>query len=469
MATAAVALPGWRVGSGRRLAGLALARLINQSIGVAWFVVSARVLDDRQFGTIGAALAVVVVVGALSDLGATRTLVRHITRDQRALWPAYRRALEQRLVVGAALGALVLGLLAKVGVDISTGALAIAVAIALASGLTELAFAALRSVGLVRVEMALLVGERAAFAGIAGAIVIAGGGAISVLLAYLATNLLSAAIGFGALVRLRMASEAAAPSLLDREGRRTAIASTLVVLGPRVSTVVLIMVASPTAVGTLTIAQRAPEALGVFGAAVLAPVLAMIRPDVLAGDASRAVHRSLQVLTALLFALGPLLAWMVIRPEDLLGMVFAAATRDGASASMAAGALAAYLLVGRTVGEQLLLAAGRAGAYVIALVAGCLVALGVAVVLVPRHGPTGAALATLAGEAAAAACVVARLQGLRASGKRQRLRTPLVLTAAVATTLALLPADARVVATAIVAVSSVGGVLQARALLRMDL
>jgi O-antigen/teichoic acid export membrane protein len=467
MGAATVTLPGWRVGSGRRLAGLAVARLANQAIGVAWFVMSARILDESQFGTIGAALAIVVVVGALSDLGATRTLVRHITSDQRVLWPAYRRALAQRLVVGSLLGGLTVALLAVVGVDVSTTAVALAAAIALASGITELAFAALRAVGLVRVEMALLVGERAAFAVVAGAIVIAGGGAVPVLVAYLVTNALSAVVGFGSLVHLRAGSAATAPPLLDREGRRTAIASTLVTLGPRVSTLVLIVVASPAAVGTLTIAQKAPEAVGVFAAAVLAPVLAMVRPDVLAGDRSRAAQRSVQVLGALLFVLGPVLVWMALRPDDLLGLVFDAAGRDGATASMTACAVAAFLLLGRTVGEQLLLADDRAGAYVVALATGCLVALGTAIAFVPEHGPTGAAVAALAGEAAAAALVLARLDRFRASGARRSLLAPVALTVAVAGALVVLPSDARAIATVIVAIGSVAGVARAREMLHV--
>jgi O-antigen/teichoic acid export membrane protein len=438
-------------------------------MGVAWFVLSARVLDERQFGTIGAALAIVVVVGALSDLGATRTLVRHITLDHRVLWPAYRRAVVQRLAVGALLGALTVGLLSVSDVDVTTTAVALAAGIALASGVSELAFAALRAVGLVRTEMALLVGERAAFAVVAGAIVLAGGGAVPVLAVYLATNMLSASLGFARVVRLRAGSAVVAPPLLDREGRRTAAASTLVTLGPRISTLVLIVIASPAAVGTLTIAQKAPEAVAVFAAAVLAPVLAMVRPDVLVGDRARAARRSVEVLGALLFVLGPVLVWMTLRPDDVLGLVFDAASRDGASATAAACAITAFLLLGRTVGEQLLLADDRAGAYVVALAAGGLVTLAAAIALVPDHGATGAALAALAGEAVAVVLVIARLDRFRASGARRSLLSPVALTVAVAATLVLLPGEARVVAMAIVAVASIVGAVRARDVLHARL
>jgi O-antigen/teichoic acid export membrane protein len=426
-----VVVPGWRAGSARRLAGLAIARLANQAIGICWFVVAARVLDDRQFGILSAALAMVIVIGALSDLGVTRTVVRYATIDQRLLWPAYRRGVELRLVAGLGLGLLAIGAFALSGVDTPASAIALGAAIALASGITETAFASLRAVGLVRTEMALLVGERALFAVLALVALALGGGALAVLTVYLGTNALSAVIGLIRLARFRTgAHRPPPPAMLDAEGRRTALASTLVTVVPRLSALVLVLVAAPTAVGTLSIAQKAPEALAIFAVGVMAPLLPIVRPHVLAGDRALAAQRATIVTVAALYLLGPVIAWLIVRPEDALSLVFDASDRSGAATATVLLALAAFVVVLRTAGEQLLLADGRAGDYLAAMAAGAAVCVVLAVALVPDHGPVGAAVASLAAEGVTIAFVAGRLTSFRTRGLARTASGPVLLAGA---------------------------------------
>src|SRR3546814_12036247 len=87
-----------------------------------------------------------------------------------------------------------------------------------------------------------------------------GAGPIGVLILYGASNTLSAAVG-AVLARRRAAGADLAGRFFDLEGRRTAVASTLIILAPRVEIVVLLLIGSAEARGASAAAQNALGAI----------------------------------------------------------------------------------------------------------------------------------------------------------------------------------------------------------------
>jgi O-antigen/teichoic acid export membrane protein len=432
--------PGWEGGVAGRVANLAGARVVAQALGLGWFLFAARELGPREFGLVSTGLALVMIIGGLSDLGTTRTVVRHVAADPTALRSNFVRAGVTRAVAGIALGTLfVLGLRAvapTVPVEVS----ALAAVVAAVSGLTEVGFAALRATGRVGTEVALLVGERALF-------VVAG---VALLV-----------------VRQGRGGGAAAGPLLDGEGRSTAVSSTLVIVGPRVSVLILVVLSTPTVLGAFTIAQKVPEALGTLGTAALMPVLPLLRAALVGGRWPDALDRAGRITAAVAAALAPVVAWLVLDGRRAMDLLFDAGDRRGVAVALSLLSVAALLWVIRTLGEMVLLAEERAGTYLRALSVGLVVNVAVGVPLVSGWGTAGAAGATLAGEVAVLSVV---LVAVRAS--RQVLGRPLVavaVTSAVGVAVALggrsLPVPVAVAAVGLVSATSLA--VTARSLIRL--
>jgi O-antigen/teichoic acid export membrane protein len=155
--------PGWEGGVAGRLANLAVARIVAQGLGLGWFLYAARELGARDFGVLSTGLALVVIIGGLSDLGTTRTVVRHVAADPGSLRANYVTAGAVRTAAGAAFGLIAVGALRLVAPDVPTAVVGLAAVVAAVSGLTEVGFACLRSTGRVGTEVGLLVGERLLF------------------------------------------------------------------------------------------------------------------------------------------------------------------------------------------------------------------------------------------------------------------------------------------------------------------
>ena len=196
--------------------------------------------------------------------------------------------------------------------DVPVGVVLAAALIAIASGITEIGFAALRSVGLVGAEVGLLVGERLLFVAAGTAVVLLGYGPLAVLLAYAATNTVSAVVVGSRAWRWRGGRGEPAGPMLDAEGRHTAVSSTLVIVGPRISALLLVLMSTPVIVGSFTIAQKVPEALGTLGVAVLMPVLPMVRVAVVEGHGRAAIDRAGRVAAAVTAAVLPVAVFLAI-------------------------------------------------------------------------------------------------------------------------------------------------------------
>jgi len=416
----------WDHGLVSKLGGLAGARMIAQVLGLGWFLFAARAFDATEFGVLSTALVLVVVIGGLSDLGTTRTIVRHAAADRTSLRSSFVRGATLRAAAGLVLAVVAVALAPLVQDAVAVPVIAMAGIIAVASGLTEIGFAALRSVGLVGTEARLLVGERLLFVVAGTLVVLAGGGPLAVLVVYAATNLVSATIV--SVRSLRCPGGAGTPSgpMLDAEGRHTAIGSTLVIVGPRISALLLVLLATPQVVGTFSIAQKVPEALGILGAAVLLPVLPMVRAHIVAGRGAAAIHDGGRVTATVLAAMVPVAAWLCIDGERALEVLFGAGDRSGAAATLALLSGVAVLWVLRTYGEVVLLAQERAARYVGAVAAGVVVNLVVGIALVSSSGSVGAAGAALVAEAAVVVLVFGVLRGSVVAATR-RLFVPVLL------------------------------------------
>lgn len=378
-----------------------------QMLSLAWFVFAAQAMSELEFGLLASGLALVVLFGAVGDLGLSRTIVRYIAPDPSLLWPTFRRAVYQRSVGAVIVGLVGIAVFSSIDVELSFGLILVSALIAWSGGLSELVFSAFRSVGRLRTEARIVIAERVVFAAIAVPLVISGGGAVAVLSVYAVTNCASALYGFFAIRRTADCTIQSSRSLLDAEGRRTAFATLLVALGFKTSALLLVVLGTTTAVGSFSIAQRAPEALALLGIAAAGPVLAIARTAVAAGDRRRAVESSIELCGILLLVMSPALAWFVFRPETSMDVLFDSVERSEVTAVLPILAIAAVLWIVRTVGETILLADERARRYMTALAMGVTTNVVLGAILIRGGGATEAAVAALVAEAIVVSIVIA--------------------------------------------------------------
>lgn len=401
----------WEKGVASKLVSLASARMVAQVLGLAWFLYAARAFDPRDFGILSTGLVLVVVIGGLSDLGTTRTVVRHVAAEPTGLRSNFLRAAGLRAAAGLSIGVVAVILTPLVQDDVPIGVVLVAALIAVASGVTEIGFAALRAVGLVGAEVGMLVGERLLFVAAGTAVVLTGHGPLAVLIAYAATNTVSATVVGVRAIRWPGGHGTSAGPMLDAEGRHTAISSTLVIVGPRVSALLLVIMSVPVLVGSFTIAQKVPEALGALGVAVLMPVLPMVRVAVVDGRGRVAIARAGRVTAAVTAAVLPAVIFLAIDGGRVLDLLFGIDDRPGSVMALRFLAVAAVVWIVRTFGELVLLAQERAARYVVAVAIAVTINVVVAVVLIPLHGAAGAAAASLLAELVVFGLVFVALRG----------------------------------------------------------
>ena len=405
-------LAGWGAGSQRRFAAVAGARLVAQVGGLAWFVIAARLLDPTQFGLLATGMTFFAVFAGLGDLGVTRTLTRHVAADPRSIWAGYVRGGLLRLFGGLVSAAAVVAVLALFQASASLLVVALAGLVAAASGLTEVAFTALRSVGRVRTEATLLVGERIVFLGVGAWALVAGAGAVGVLGVYLATNIVSAVIAGLIVWRVAPAEGSKCGSFWDGEARLTAGEFALATVSPRTSAVLLTLMATPVAVGTFVAAQRPVEALALLALSASSTILPIVRSRLVAGQRAEALRASNGTLGAIVVALTPVLVFFIVQPTVALDLLFGSDRVPGGEPVLQLLAVTGLTWAFRGVAEALLLAEERAGAFFGLIAAGLAVNIVLGVPLVATHGATGAAIALLIAELVMTAALTRLTPGL---------------------------------------------------------
>jgi O-antigen/teichoic acid export membrane protein len=390
--------PGWGQGTARRFLALAGGRATAQALATVWFFASARILSDHQFGVMATGLAFFVVFAGVGDLGTTRSIVRHVAADHSVLWPTFRRAVPLRFAGGVVTALVVSAIVAVLPVSVSGGVVLLAGCIATASGLTELAYAGLRSVGRVRVETTLLITERAVFLALGLLVLARGGGAVAVLLVYLATNTASAIVAGYAVWRARVADAGPPGALLDGEARYTAVSFALVTVSPQIGPVLLALLVGASAVGVFSVAQSPIEGMTLFALSTAAPLLPIIRSRLAAGQRDDAAHAAVSVVTALSIALVPVLVWFEVSPTMVLRLFFGTDRYLGAENVLRLLSITALLWAFRGVAEFALLGDQRARRFLFITTAGALATIVAGVPLVVSHHAVGAASAVLIGE-----------------------------------------------------------------------
>lgn len=394
--------PGWSDGTRRRFAWLGVSRVLAQAIGFAWFAYSARHLDAAEFGSLAIGLTLFSLFAGLGDLGTTRTLVRHVADRPEHLWAALTRGIGVRVTGGVVSTLLLAAGLAVGSSRVELVLVVLAGAIATTSGVTELGYAALRSIGAVSTEQRVLIGERIAFLG-GGIVVIAnGGGAHALLLWYLASNSTSAVIVTAAAARHRVhritPRGGPRPRLryLDRLGRDTAAGFTLTTISPRLSAAVLGVVAAPAAVGSFVVAQRPIEAIALLAGATATPLLPIVRRRLAEGRTAEAERAAGSTATALLVLAAPVVSWMLARPADVVSIVAGRSDRPAEVVTRILS-LSALTWILRSVGENVLVAHDRPRRALFITGVGTVVTLALAIAVASR-GPTAIAITTLVAE-----------------------------------------------------------------------
>ena len=397
---------GWASGASRRFLALAGGRAVAQVLAMAWFLTAARMLTDSEYGVVATGLTFMYVFAGLGDVGTTRTIVRHVAADHRTLWPAYGRAVALRVAGGLAIGLVTAAVVAITPVPVSPGVVLLAGLMATVSGITELAFAALRSIGHIKVEMGMLVFERALFLGLGAYAITQGAGPIAVLVLYLLTNALSAVVTTLAVVHHRTEEREAPGAFLDAEGRYTAASYALLAIAPRIGPLLVALFASATAVGIFSVAQRPIEAMAIFTLSTALPVLPIARELVTRGETARASRMAMTISGAMVVALVPIIVWIEVAPHQVLRILFGEGRYEGAAPVFRLLGLTALTWTFRSVGEFVLLGGERAKRLVAISGGGAVLAIALGIPLVLAQEAVGAAVAVLVAEVVMVACFV---------------------------------------------------------------
>ena len=460
--------PGWGEGTARRFLALAGGRATAQVLATIWFFAAARILSDAQFGIMATGLAFFVVFAGIGDLGTTRTIVRHVAADHSSLWPTFRRAVPLRIAGGVLTALVVAGVVVVLPVSITGAVVLLAGLIATASGVTELAYAGLRSVGRVRVETTLLVAERAVFLAVALLVLSRGGGAVAVLLVYLATNTLSAIVASIAVHNARAPVDGPSGRLLDGEARYTAASFALVTVGPQIAPVLLALLVGATAVGVFSVAQSPIEGMTLFALSTAAPLLPILRAHLSAGRREEAAHAAVSVVMALTVALTPVLVWFEVSPGMALRLFYGAGRYEGAENVLRLLAITALAWCFRGVAEFVLLGDERARRFLWITVVGAVITIVVGIPLVLVHHSVGAAAAVLVGEVvmSVALLVSAPILGDRVA---RRAYAPVMVAVAVSAIALVAARSSTAASVAVVLVlEAICGVLAIRSIHRIE-
>src|SRR5829696_4077538 len=94
----------WSRSHTHRFVALAGSRALAQLLAMAWFIASARILTDAQYGVVATGMAFFALFAGVGDVGTTRTLVRHVAAEPRMVWTTYRAAVAVRVAGGLGFG-----------------------------------------------------------------------------------------------------------------------------------------------------------------------------------------------------------------------------------------------------------------------------------------------------------------------------------------------------------------------------
>jgi O-antigen/teichoic acid export membrane protein len=387
----------WGRGAARKLAYLGASRVATQVLGLLWFLIAARGLDEEEFGLMASGLAGFAAFTILADLGTTWSVPRHVAANPGVAWSAYRKALTVRSI-GVVVVAVPVVLATLLFLDASAApALGFGAAIALASGASEIGYATLRSLGLVRAEGMLLPAERVAFIAVAVGALALGAGAYTLLGIYLLTNAISAAILGAILWRRRREHPSEIGIFWDAEARRTGLAFTMLAFGPRLNALLLVLFGSVAAVSTYAVASRPVEQLALVIIGFATSMLPLLRSLEIRGATGSSDAVAGRAAEAVMVSLAAVVAWWIVAPDQFLRLLYGERYGDaGVTLSILAVVSVTWAL--RGVAGLRLIAGEHARTFVCVGWVGIVIDVVLGIVLIPSDGARGAAVALAASE-----------------------------------------------------------------------
>ncbi len=398
---------GWSQGVVKKISQLLSARLVAQVIGIGWFLVLARVLDAGELGVLSAGLVAFAAVSVVADLGTTWSIARIVTADPEQAWPVYLQAVVIRMSAITVMGAALVALAAPLVESRVLLAIAIGVSIAMVSGLAELGMSTLRSIGVIRLESLALPAERLAFVALASLVVSSGRGANAVLLVYLFTNGVTAALTFRRLHRdLRPIKPATPARLWSAETRRVGVAFAVLALGPRANALVLVMLASRLEVADYSVAARPVEQLALTVIGFGTTMLPLLRNDAESGADPGA--RVGGIAAAVVLAALPGVLWVSLDPSAAIELLYGAGRYPDAPAVLSLVALVTITWPLRGLAGIVMVAREKASDLARVSLAGLVLNLAAAIPLVAMYGAVGAAAALVVTDLVTAVVLVVR-------------------------------------------------------------
>ncbi len=251
----------------RRAATLSVGRGAASLLSAAWVIVVARHLSVGQFGEVSVALALVVILGTLSDFGLQNILAKDVVETGRIRRAVLDSVVARRLVL-AAISIVLLVVLFVIATHERNLAVPFVFGLSIAGvAMYNSTLTAYRALGNIRLEIASEIGSRALVLVAGGLWVANGGGVIAVGVAYSAVGL---AIGLLDYLLVRSKSSAAPiehplPSFSPRAAAPFALANTVSAIYQRIDNYLLALL-------------RGTAAAGIYGASYRFQDMIMILP-----------------------------------------------------------------------------------------------------------------------------------------------------------------------------------------------
>ncbi|MGH7720929.1 MAG: flippase, partial [Gemmatimonadaceae bacterium] len=371
----------------------------SNALNLLLFVVLARLLGVAPYGQFVAIIAASGILAAVSEFGFHSLLTRSVARDPASAWAELRHALSRQLLLGVPMLVLLYAYLraASLPNEAQVAGLLIGASVWVKS-LKETVRGVCRGLQRFGLEALFLWTERAALLLIAALALWAGGGIVALAVVFLAVRLVDFTVFFAAVRR------ALVPAV---GGTRRASASYLAALPFAISNLMVIMYyqVDTTLLSLLSTAYDT----GVYGAIyrfvditqVIPRLLIVVSYPVMAVAWLRdraGFYRMLHLLQRLLTCVAlPVLFVIIMWSEELLRLFFGADYAVGAAA-LRFIMLGSYFAFHSSLYAQVLQASGHERLLATGLAATVGVKISLNVLLIPRYGFLGSAIATLATE-----------------------------------------------------------------------
>lgn len=407
---------GWSEGAVSKVSRLVSARLVTQAIGFAWFLLLARLFDRSEMGILAAGLVTFALVAVVGDAGTSWSLAREVTAEPSRAWAFYRDAIRLRLLATGVIGVAALTMSSFFVDSNMLAAMALGVAVAVASGMTESAVSTLRGLGIVRFESIALPAERLGFVAIAALLVGLGGGPLTVMGVYVLTNTVTAVAAALTLGRShRVATIDDYSRLWGPETRGSGLAFAVLALGPRVNLLIVVLLLSGVEVADYSVASRPIEQLSLAAIGFSSSMLPLFRDDVINNRdlSSRAGFLAAGFVTTSLGAV----VWVALSSEAVIDLMYGAGRYPTSPNLLAILAPVAITWPLRGLASMTMVASSRAVALARVSAAGLLVNVAFAWPLTAWVGVEGAA-ATLVLSDLVTVVVLVAASGMRVPAAR---------------------------------------------------